>query len=301
MATNIVVRDLEHYPDTGKTVTVDLKSIIPLGYGGDSRWCLSADTSATASGSATIQESFANGTVCGWSKSSAKVTSPFTITGSDNQLKVAIDEALTSGITIALTTSASPQTGDSIAANIEQLLKDSTVTGGAKEGNLSYLNARCVYRNGRFIIASGGLSTSFTGADKSSVRVGAATLYDASALLGFDTPVESEEIASATLTETYVSSIVSSSTTVPVNSVSGIAEGDCIALKDPDGSIYYRYVDTVGAPNLTVNVAVSVAANTMVQVLRLQDPEVKPPSYYEDIDGVMRHCIELLARQINFA
>lgn len=301
MATNITVYDLEHYPDNGKTVTVDLKSIVPLGYGGDNKWCLSADTSATASGSTTIQESFVNGTIVGWSKASSRVSSPFTISSSNNQLKVAIDEPLASGVTITLTVSATPLTGDSVAADIETQIRNTTITGGAKAGNLAYLNAHCVFRNGRFIISSGSLASTFTGTDRSSVRVGAAASNDASDTLGFDTPIESEEIASATLTETYTSSLVSASTTVPVASVSGFTAGECIAIKDPDGSIYYRYIDTVNASDFTVNTAVSCAANSLIQQLRLQDPELKPPSYHQDVDGPARHAIELIARQINFA
>jgi len=301
MATNITVYDLEHFPDNGKTVTVDLKSIVPLGYAGDSRWCLSADTSATASGSAAIQEAFVNGSVVGWSKSATKVSSPFTISTSTNQLKVACDEALSAGVTIVLEASVTPMPGDDIAADIEAKIRNTTVTGGAKAGNLAYLNARCIFRNGRFIIVSGSLASTFTGSDRSSVRVGAAASNDASAVLGFDTPIESEEIASATLTETYVTSLVSSSTTVPVASVVGYTAGDCIAIKDANGTISYRHIDTVNSSDFTVNAAVSCASDSMVQLLRLQDPELKPPSYYQDIDGPARHVIELIARQINFA
>lgn len=303
MATNITVYDLINYPDNGKTVTVSLKSVVPTGAFGDEKWVLNATTSATASGSASIQDSFANGYACGWSKSSSRVPSPMTISSTTNQLKVAIDEptGLTGGITITLTDSTSAQTGDDIALDIETQIRAATTTGGAKDGNLSYVNARCVYEGGRFVIASGSIADSFTGSQKSAVRVGPAATHDASAVLGFDTVVESEEIALSSLVETYVTSAVTAATTVPVASATGLSIGDCIALKDTDGTLSYRYISGISGLNLTVNAAATVSQNTMVQLLRLQDPDVLPPSYLSDVDSVMRHLIELMARQINFA
>jgi len=131
--------------------------------------------------------------------------------------------------------------------------------------------------------------------------VGPASSNDASAILGFDTPIESEEIALSSLIETYVTSAVSASSTVPVASVTGLSVGDCVALKDTSGTLSYRYITAISGLNLTVNAAVTVSENTMVQLLRVQDPELAPPSYLSDVDSVMRHLIEILARQINFA
>ena len=140
MAINVTTYDLDNYPDNAKTVTVDLKSVVATGSDGDEKYVLSADTSTTASGSATIQESFVSDTRVGWAMSNSRVSGPFTITESNKNLKVAIDEDISGAITITVSTDASPQTGDSIAADIENKIKASTVIGGDKAGNLSYLN-----------------------------------------------------------------------------------------------------------------------------------------------------------------
>ncbi len=301
MAINITAYDLLNYPDNGKTITLDLKLAVPVGYGGDERYLLSADTSATASGSATIQESFVDGSLVGWAKSNTRVSSPFSIVaGVNDKMKVAIDEPVGSAITITLTADTSI-TGANVAKDIESKIRSATVTGGAKAGNLSYLNARCYYENGKFIITSGSVSSVFTGTGRSSVRVAPGATADVSVTLGFDIPLESEALASASIKETYVTSVVSSSTTVPVNSVTGFAIGDCVAFKETTGTITYRYLTNVSAPNFTVNAAVSLEQNAMVQLLRMQDPDSGTSSYYKDIDATMRHAIEKIIRQINFA
>jgi hypothetical protein len=46
MAVNVTVYDLENYPDNSKTVTVDQKTVVPLGYDGDEQWVLSFTTTA---------------------------------------------------------------------------------------------------------------------------------------------------------------------------------------------------------------------------------------------------------------
>lgn len=301
MAINVTAYDLENYPDNGKTITVDLKSVVPTGARGDEEYVLSADTSATASGSTTIQETFVSAGKVGWAMSNTRVSGPFTISDSNNNLKVAIDESIASATTISVNTDDSSQTGDALALDIENKIKDATVIGADKEGNLSYLNARCYYQDGRFIIVSGGASSTLTGSGRSSVAVAAGATNDASETLGFDITIDSQSIASAAVTETYVTSAVSSSTTVPVSSVTGITAGDCVALKTAAGTTYYRYVDTVSAPNLTVNTAVTVDENSIVQVLRVQAPDLGPPSFYQDVDSLMRHALEKIVRQINFA
>lgn len=301
MAINISAYDLQNYPDNGKTITVDLKSVVPTGAQGDEEYVLSADTNVTASGSATIQETFISDAKIGWALSSNRNTGSFVITESTKSLKVAIDEDISGAVTIDITTSASSQTGDSIAADVESKLKATTVTGGAKDGNLAYLNARCYYVDGRFAIVSGSASSTLTGSTRSSVSVASADSNDASETLGFDTVVQSVDLAGYSVTETYVTSDVSSSTTVPVASVVGFAVGDCVSLKTSDGTIYYRYLDNVSSPNLTVNAAVTVGENSMVQLLRMQDPRSRTASYYQDVDSIMRHAIEKIVRQIDFS
>lgn len=301
MAVNISVFDLENYPGNSKSLTVDLKSVVPTGSYGDEKWVLSATTTATASGSAKIQDVYVDSTKVGWSKSSGIPQEPFSLNAGANQLKVAIDEPAASGVTITLNYDTLPLTGDAVAEDIQNRLKATTVVGGAKAGNLSYLNAKCYYTNGKFIITSGSMSRSFSGVGRSSVRVSAAASNDCSAVLGFDIPLESEVMDSVGISQTSTSAQVSSSTTVPVASVTGFAIGDCIALKTNTGDIYYRYLDNVANPNLTVNANVTVPSGTMVQLLRMQDPASEPASFFTDVDSSLRAAIDMIVNQINFA
>lgn len=301
MATNISVYDLQNFPSAVKTVTVDLKKVTPVGAYGDDKWVLNATTGATASGSVTIQGSFVDHMKVGWCKSSGVVSEPFTIDATHNSMKVAIDEAIASAATIVLSISDTPVAGDSVAADIESKLNALTVDDGDKEGNLSYLNAKCYYENGRFVILSGGLSDTYTGTGRSSVSVTVGASNDVASTLGFDINFDSVTLAGQTRAVTYVTSLVSSSTTVPLSSVSNFAEGDCVGFKTAAGNTYYRYVDSVSDPNIVVNTAISLASGSVAQLLKTADPDGTPASYYTRIDDLMRHSIDLLVRQINFA
>lgn len=301
MATNISVYDLENYPNNSKTVTVDLKKVTPYGAYGDEKWVLSASTTATASGSATIQGTFVDHMKVGWCKSNGTVSEPFTIDATHCTMKVAIDESISNAATITLDVSATGVSGDAVAADIESKLGNLTVDGGTKEGNLSYLNAKCYYENGKFILLSGGLADTYTGTGRSSVSVAAGASNDVSSTLGFDINFDSETLAGQTRAVTSVSSLVSGDTTVPLASVSNFSGGDCVAFKTSTGSVYYRYVDSVSDPNIVVNTAVTLPSGTIAQRLVMADPDGVPASYYVRIDDLMRHSIDLLVRQINFA
>jgi hypothetical protein len=68
MAINITVYDLINFPDNPKTITVDLKKVTPVGSLGDDKYVLSSISSATASGNASIQDSYVDYINVGWSK-----------------------------------------------------------------------------------------------------------------------------------------------------------------------------------------------------------------------------------------
>jgi hypothetical protein len=302
MATNISVYDLLNYPDNNKTITLDLKSVVGLGYGGDERWVVQSFSSATASGSSAIQDVFADSIKIGWCKSSGIPSGPYAITHAAKCIKVAIDESISGGVDITLPPGEIAKSGDEVAADIQEALRNTTLTGLAKAGNLSYLNACCYYENRKFIITSGSMAKVFSGTGRSSVRVAAASSLDASVLLGFDITTSSEELDSTTINESYVyPSGVVANTTVNLASVADISVGDCLAFKKLDGTYLYRYVDSKGASDVVVNTAITAAAGTRVQVMRFQDADAEPPSFYTDIDSAVRHIIAGLTNQINFA
>ena len=301
MATSISVYDLQNYPNSAKTVTLDLKKVTPYGAYGDEKWVLNTTTTATASGSAVVQPTFVDHILVGWCKSNAIVTEPFTIDATHCNIIVAIDEPIGSGETITLTTSALAISGDSVAADLESKLVALTITGAAKDGNLSYLNAKCYYENGRFIILSGSLSDTFTGSGRSSVAVTVGATNDVANTLGFDINYGSEELAGQSKVNSYVTAPVVASTTVNASSGTGLAIGDCVAFKTLDGTIYYRYLDNVAGAVLTVNAVVTLDTGDLIQLLRIADPNGSPATYYTRVDDLMRHSIDLLVRQINFA
>ncbi len=196
MATNITVYDIINYPNNSRTVTVDLKKVTPTGEDGDEKWVLSATTTATASGSAAIQDTFVDFSNVGFCKSSGIPTEPFTINGSQLTMKIAVDEAIGSAATINLTIADTPITGDSVAADMQNQIQALTITGAAKAGNLSYLNTKCTYENGRFVITSGSLASAFTGAARTSVAIASGDTNDVSAALGLDINFSSEFLGS---------------------------------------------------------------------------------------------------------
>jgi len=303
MAINVTIYDLENYPDNSKTVTVDLKQVVPLGAGGDERWVITSYTTATASGSATIQDVFINEIKLGYSKSTGFNQGPYTINSSQNRMKVSIDGS--TAREIILTASATALTGSAVAADIQARIRDLSADGALEEGSLSFSNAECSFADGKFTIKSGSISNAYTGSNKSSVRVTAGTTNNVSTHLGFLGAVESEVLASSDVDETYVSFAytVSSGTILPVNDSSiATASVDCIGITDGTNT-EYRAVSSVAAGQITMGSALShdYAAYSRVQVLRFQDPSATPPPILDDVDDATRYAISTIVNQVDFS
>lgn len=303
MAVNITVYDLENYPDTSKTVTVDIKQVVPLGAGGDERWVTTAYTSATASGSAAIQDMFIRSFTLGWCKSTGFNQGPYTINASQNAFKISINGGTYRSVT--LTNQSGAVAGEAVASDMETKINELALTGASEAGNLAYKNAQVDFENGKFIVKSGSSATNYTGASKTSVDIIAADSNDVSTHLGFYAPVRSEVIAGTSVPETYLTFPYTASsglTALDVSSSSDFSTKDCFAITNGTNT-EYRYVSSVAAGAINFNVALdnNYASNSRVQLARIQDPESDPVSVFTTIDDAVTYAIASIVNQIDFS
>lgn len=306
MAVNVTVFDLVNFPNNSKTVTVDLTEVVPLGNAGEDSWVFTASTTATASGGATIQKLYINNTRLGWAKSSGLKTGPYDVTSSKRHLKIAIDEDIGDAVELGLAWNDSlPLSGDDIAEDIQAKLNNAASSGGSKAGNLSYLNATCIYEDNTFQIISGTASSSYTGTNKSSVAVADGTTTTGLAEeLGFNIPVTSETLASTEIKQTSLSTAYTSpgSTALTVANSGRIAGGDVVAITDGTNTEYRGVESAVGTSvTLSSGVANTYAAGSKVQVVKLQDSTAEPPPAFSNIDSYVKFGIATIVNQIDFS
>ena len=317
MAVNVTVRDIVNFPGaTPKTITVDIAQIVPVGGNpeGELIWVTSTTTTATASGGGAIQSIFKNDMKRGYIRSSG-LTAGLLNVPSNYGIKVAIDEDISAGINIQLTAGNNLLLED-IAQDIENSIHAQAKIGGggSKVGDLSYLNAQVRVMNGRFSIESGTVTDTFTGTGKSSVAIGAPGLglTDARALLGFDIPISSEQLASRQIAETSLASAYSSGDLLELNSIGGFSAGDPIQIRDTTHSQVVLVSGTGTAGGLTVSqlrfvtvsgqstgLANTYSAGALVSKFHpVDNPD--PVSAVTTVDALYRFQIDSLVNQINF-
>jgi hypothetical protein len=303
MATNVTIYDLVNYPGTSKTVTIDLKSVVNLGDYGDESFVLTCYTSATASGSASIQDVFVDKLVLGYSISNGFNSGPYTISALQRNLQVSIDGSAWRAV--SLTPSAIAIAGSSIAADLQSLIRALAATGELEADNLAFRNASLSFSDGRFYAKSGNMAGGYTGTGKSSFRVTTGATLDVASHLGFLGAVESEVLNGTSVSETYASFAytVSSGTTLPVNDGTlATANIDCIGITDGTNT-EYRLVTGTAAGTMTISSAFSnnYAANSRIQVLRMQSPVKTCPSVQDSVDDAMRFAIDKIINQVDFS
>ncbi len=303
MAVNVSVYNLENYPNNPKTVSVDLTELVPYGNGGEDAWVLSALTSATASGGAAIQRLYINHIKFGWAKSSGLKSGPYDVTNVQRHLKVAIDEDIGSAAEIALSVSDLPIGGDAVAKDMQTKINALALTGGAKAGNLSYLNAIVRYVNGVFEVISGTASSLYTGVDRTSVVIADGTTTTGMlSELGFDIPFTSQSLATTQVKQTSLASPYSSGLSLSVVNGALVSNGDCIAITDGSNTAF-RGVQTVVGNTLTLasGIGNSFAAGSLIQVLGFRDPSGEPPPIYTRVDDIVNHGVNSIVNQIDFS
>jgi len=318
VAVNVTLRDIVNFPGgTAKTVTLDITQIVPVQgdpLEGDEIWVTSAVTTATASGGGSIETIFKNQMKKGFLKSSGLVTGTFAIPASAG-FKIAIDEDIGSGVDITLTENAIASAAD-VADDIEAQIKAEAEVGqgGAKIGNLSYLNAQVRVEGNQFIIESGIISTTFTSTGKSSVAIDAPDSgTDIRSVLGFDITTSSETLALRQIVETSLASTYSSGDILEVASTSGFTSGSAIIVQDDTNS---QVVVTSGAgtgddltasqirfttqSGISLGLENTYASGALVRVMHEVDVS-DPVSAVTTVDELYRSSIDSMANQIDFS
>jgi len=314
MAVSVTVRDIVNFPGgTAKTVSVDVLQIVPKGTSeGDEQWVATASTTATASGGGAIQSIFKTDLKRGFIKSSGLKGGSFNIAASTGMV-IAIDQAIGLGVTITLATG-NNILGVDVAQDIETKLQSQAVIGGggAKIGNLSYLNCQVRFINNKFIIESGTVANTFTGTGKSSVVVGAPPSgTDARTLLGFDVPTSSETLAGRQLVETDITATYTAGDVLTMTSTANLATGDPIMVYTNSlvssfsqavvvsGVLSSSQVRFVTASGLGTNLSATLPIGSVVRKMEHVD-QADPVSAITTVDQLYRFALDSLINQINF-
>ena len=100
--------------------------------------------------------------------------------------------------------------------------------------------------------------------------------------------------------------------TLYIGSNTGASIGDSLYITDGTNEDYFTAIDVTNGTDITVAVSGTngftgiknsylTADGTYIQVLHKQDPDVKPISYFEDMDATLRYMAKSLINQIDFS
>jgi len=325
MALNIDTQDIENYPGTDKRVTIDLGSVVPIGYEGDEQFIISVSTGAYSDNvdRTRIPDLYIKEMKAGWCKSSgfAGSAGKFYLDDSHKSLKIKMDTT-TSGIdgngyyTISLTpnTDGTPVPGETVAVELEDKIRGlskylSPIDIGFYK---AYANASVVYKNGKFWIVSGSLSNHYSGNNRSSVDILPADTNDCSKELGFDLPTTSYNLSNVAVKETLLNSSYTNDTEdLSVNTGTGAQSGMAFMITDGTNIDYFTALS--GTTDSNIKVATSfnnnytainndyADAEAKIQLLREQDPEGVPTGWYNNIDQLVRYGIKVMVDQIDYS
>lgn len=234
---------------------------------------------------------------------------------SNDRMVVAIDEAIGSGLEIQVTEGNNLLPAD-IAQDIETTIRNSALIGGggAKAGNLSYLNTQVRFVNGVFTIESGTVTDKFTGSGRSSVAVGEpAAGTDVRDTLGLNLTVSSEDLASRQVAETTLASAYSTGDILTVVSTAGFLAGDAIEVRN---STTQQIVLVSGAgttddlPGADIRFTVASGISTNLDAAYAIGDQVRkfhpvstaePVSAVTSVDQLYRFQIDSIVNQIDFS
>ncbi len=324
MAINIDTQDLVNYPGITKRVTLDQDSIVPTGYEGDEKYVLKFSTTAYSSNanSTAIQNLYITDFKTGWCKSSGFAGSggKFSLDSTHYQLKIKLDATVSGSddseyYTIALdyNVDSTPISGDAVAADMEEKIRDLTMVTADTGYSLSYVNCSVYYQEGKFWIISGSTGNYYTGSNRSSVKVAAASSNDCSKELGFDLSLDSELLDSVAVKEAILGADYNTGTTpLTIGAGTGVTAGDCLMITDGTNTDYFVAIS--GTTDVSIVVATdgnnhyigiansyTTASGALIQKLRRQDPEGRPTMWYTDIDAISRFGIKSLINQIDYS
>lgn len=325
MALSIDTQDLTNYPGTSKRVSIDLDSIVPIGAEGDEQFVLSASTTAYSNNTSrtSIQDLYITDMVAGWCKSSgfAGSAGKFYLDATHKSLKVKMDATVsgTDGngyytVTLTPNDDDTPVNGSVVAAELEteiRAIADNLETADTGYAT-AYRNASVEYKNGKFWVVSGSIGSYYSGNNRSSVDIKPADTNDCTQRLGFDLPTTSYALAGVAVKETLLNSSYTADTdTVSVNTGTGAQSGMAFMITDGTNTEYFTAlsgttdssikVATMGTNGFTA-ISNSYSANeARLQLLKEQDPEGTPTSWYTSIDQLVRYGIKSMASQIDYS
>jgi hypothetical protein len=327
MAITVSTQDLINYPGTVKTVTVDQTSMVPTGQEGDEKYVQKFSTGAYSSiaNTTAIQDIYVTKFKTGWCKSSgfAGAGGKFDVDSTHNKFNVKIDATTTvTGsnigdgyyeITLTYNADDTPIAGSTVAEDIETKIRAIALHTEDTGFSLAYMNASVEYSNGKFYIVSGSVGSYFSGEDRSSVKVMAASSNDCSKELGFNLPLDSQTLDGIAIKESYITVDYTTNTT-PLTIAAGtsVDPGDCLMITDGTNVDYFTAVsgttdNSVVVPTngnnsyIGITNSYTTASGARVQILRQQDPEGIPTMWYTDIDAIVRWGIKSLVNQIDYS
>lgn len=325
MALNIDTQDLENYPGITKRVTVDLDSLVPIGNEGDEQFVLSTATSAYSDIAArtAIQSLYVTDFVAGWAKSSGFVgaAGKFAIDDTHKNFKIRLDATIsgsdgTGYYTVALTPNEdeTPVSGELIAAEMELNIRALATTLVSADVGFTnaYRNTSIEYKNGKFWILSGSMGSYYSGTNRSSVDIIAADTNDCTKELGFNLPTTSYVLDGVAIKETLLNSGYTADTaTMSINTGTGATAGMAFMISDGTNTDYFTALSgttdsSIKVATLATNGFIGIsnsytAEEAKLQLLRAQDPEGTPTSWYTSMDQLVRYGIKVLANQIDYS
>lgn len=316
MATNVTVYDLDNYPDNSKTVSIDLKTVVPVGEEGDEKWVLQFYTSAYSDNTArtSIPDIYVREIKAGWAKSSGLIGigGKFTLGASSHTLGVQIDDS--SSVYYIMLETGNNMTGAAIADDMEEKIRaipDSYLFTDT-EYTSAYKNASVEYKNGKFYIISGSMTPYYTGSNRSAVNVTSSGSDTCDEVLGFNLLISSESIAGTSIREALVGSNYTAGTSpLNIGAGTGVAEGTAIYITDGTNGDYFTamsgttdtsvVIATQGSNNFDGIANSYSAIDSKVQLLVENDPDNSPLPFYTDIDAVVRWGIKCMANAVDFS
>ena len=326
MAINQDVQDLILYPGITKRVTLDVDQIVPTHTYGDEKLMLTASTTAYSDNAnrTSIQDLYVMHPFVGWAKSSglAGVAGKFNLTAATNRMGISMD-ATVSGtfsyagkayyeISLAYNTDNTLKTGEDIAADMQKKIRSIQCEEGDKGFQLAYKNCDVTFKSGKFYITSGTIASDYVGPNRTSVDVAPAPSNDCTKVLGFDHPVTSEDLWGTTIAEAAITAdYTAGSASLTIGLGTSVQNGDSLYITDGTNFDYFTAITASGiqitVPTQATNGfdgikhSYTVSAGSYVQILRKQDPDNKPNSYFENTDALLRYMSKCLINQIDFS
>ena len=328
MALSIDTQSLADYPGNVKRVTVDYSAIVPVGNEGDEVYVQNVSTTAYSNNTdrTAISDLYITDFKIGWCKSSGFTGSggKYALSASACKLYVKVDATVSGTNTVDGTagfyevelahSSGTPISGESVASDIEikiRAVANSLETADAAYSK-AYKNVSVEYKNGKFWIISGSVASVYSGENRTSVKIAKVPADTAYEILGFNLAMTSENMDSITVEESYLNAPCASGTgSITIGSDISVAVGDALMIKDNTNTDYFTAISgttgvTIGVPTLATNgfdgisnTYVSGAAK--IQILKEQDPNGRPTSWFTDIYGIVRHGIKVFTHEIDYS